>query len=125
MKNFEIYTITESLKKLTQTDKDIPVIVGYKILKNLKTLSSITESFEETKDKIVKKYGTPSEDGRTVTIQKDNENYEKVVKELNELALLEVELPKLEKIKLKDIEKLELPLESISALDFMIEESEE
>lgn len=120
MKNYELLNIYKGLEKVTNLETSIPVSEGFKVVKNRILIESELKSFEDMKNAIIKKYA--GEEGKVKT---DNPNYKKCVDELNELANQECEEITFKKIKLSAIEKIDIPMNAISALAFMIDDTEE
>ena len=116
MKNTEILSIVSTLNQLDYSKTNIPVKVGYTILKNRQKMRQVIEPFEEMRNSIFKKYANGKQ-----TLQPTDEGYEECLQEMNAINNDDVEID-LEKIKLKDLENVELSAELISALMCMIEE---
>lgn len=116
MKNTEILSIVNTLNQLDYSKTNMPVKVGYTILKNRQKMRQVIEPFEEIRNSIFKKYANGKQ-----TLQPSDEGYNACLEEMNTLNSEETELD-LEKIKLSDIENVELSAEMISALMCMIEE---
>lgn len=120
MKNYELLEIMQGLDKATELTTSVPVSEGFKIVQNKKKVKDALSAFEELRNAIIAKYS--DENGE---VKEDNPNYTQCLKEVNELASQEVEEVSFKKIKLETIEKLELPLNAIQAIYFMIEDSNE
>ena len=116
MKNTEILSIVNTLNQLDYSKTSMPVKVGYTILKNRQKMRQVIEPFEEIRNGIFKKYANGKQ-----SLQPTDEGYAECLEEMNALNDEETEL-ELEKIKLTDIEKLELSADMISALMCMLEE---
>lgn len=116
MKNYEILSTVQALNSLDYSKTALPVRVGYTILQNRQKMRQVIEPFEEMRNSIFQKYakGKPE-------LKQTDEGYAECAKEMNELGNEEQELD-LKKIKLSDIENVELPAELISALMCMLEE---
>lgn len=119
MKNLELLQIYKNLETVTNVENTIPVAEGFKIIQNKKVIKDSLIAFEEMRNAIVKKYA--DEDGE---VKEDNSNYAQCLKEVNELASQECDELTFKKIKLATIEKLELPLNAIQSIFFMIDDSE-
>lgn len=118
MKNYELLEIMQGLDKATSLETSVPVAEGYKIVCNKKTIKDALVAFEEMRNAIVKKYA----DGNG-EVKEENPNYQTCLKEVNELANQECDELTFKKIKLATIEKLELPLNTIQSIFFMIDDS--
>lgn len=117
MKNYELLEIMQGLDKATSLETSVPVAEGFKIVQNKKLVKDALVAFEEMRNAIVKKYA--DENGE---VKEDNPNYAKCFEEVNTLATQECDEINFKKIKLETIEKLELPLNAIQSIYFMIEE---
>lgn len=116
MKNTEILSIVNTLNLLDYSKTNMPVKVGYTILKNRQKMRQVIEPFEEMRNSIFKKYANGKQ-----ALQPTDDGYAECLQEMSAINNDNVEL-ELEKIKLSDIENLELSAELISALMCMIEE---
>lgn len=116
MKNSEILNIVSVLSTLDFSKINMPVKVGYTILKNRQKMRQVIEPFEEMRNSIFKKYANGKQ-----ALQPTDDGYAECLQELNSINNDDVEID-LEKIKLKDIENVELSVELISALMCMLEE---
>lgn len=119
MKNIELYTITNQLQDLKNSKQSLPVSIGFKIRKNIKIAENTTTAYLETRNAIIEKYGKQNE--KTGNFEMSTDCVEGV-KELQELDNIEVTLDGIEKVALADIEKLELPLNTLDAIEFMLGE---
>lgn len=117
MKNIELYTITNQLQDLKNSKQSLPVLVGFKIRKNIKILENTTTAYLEMRNAIIEKYGKQNEKTGNYEMSTD---CAEGVKELQELDNIEVTLDGIEKVALADIEKLELPLNTLDAIEFML-----
>lgn len=119
MKNIELYTITNQLQDLKNSKQSLPVSIGFKIRKNIKIAENTTTAYLEMRNAIIEKYGEQNE--KTGNYEMSTDCVEGV-KELQELDNIEVTLDDIEKVALADIEKLELPLNTLDAIEFMLGE---
>ncbi len=117
MKIYDLLEIQEGLNKITNLETSVPVSQGYKLVRNKKMIQKELETYEEMRNAIVSKYA--DKDGE---VKKDNPNFNKCFQEVRELANQEVDNIEFKKIKLSDIESLNLPMNLITAIDMMIEE---
>lgn len=119
MKNIDIYNIANELEKLIHSDIKVNVNVGFKLRRNAKAIKNIVEAYIDTRNSIIEKNGKFNEEKQTFEMSTD---CVEGVKELQELDNIEVTLDGIEKVALADIEKLELPLNTLDAIEFMLGE---
>lgn len=112
----KIISIVNEINKLNAIS--MPVKVAYRINANKRALAEACEPIQETINAVISKY---SDSGKVTT---DNPHYDECLKEINELNNEEVDV-NIKTVKLSEIETLNMPLSSVEALSFMIEESEE
>lgn len=117
MKASEIIKTLKNMNSISG-DTTMPVKVAYRINANKKALTEACEPIQETINAVISKY---SDSGKVTT---DNPHYDECLKEINELNNEEVNV-NIKTVKLSEIETLNMPLSSVEALSFMIEESEE
>ena len=116
--NNEIYSLYEGLNKIVQNKElKIPVKTSFYILKNIKELQNAYESLMDLRKEIILKYA--DQDGENYTIPA--EKIEAANMELTDLLIIENEV-NIAKIKLSDIESLEIDLEDIGSIMMIIEE---
>ena len=116
--NNEIYSLYEGLSKITQNKElKIPVKTSFYLLKNMKEIQGAYESLMDLRKEIILKYA--DQDGENYTIPA--EKIEAANAELMELLSIENEF-NIMKIKLSDIEALELSLEETASIMGIIEE---
>lgn len=94
---------------------------NWKIMKNLKKIQEETQIFETFKAEKIKQYGKFDEEQNDYILTQDNENYAVVVSELEELLNQTVNLD-IQKIKLEEIENVELNVQQLFKIEWMIEE---
>lgn len=117
--NFKINKIISIVNEINKLNAiSMPVKVAYRINANKKALTEACEPIQETINAVISKY---SDTGKVTT---DNPHYDECLKEINELNNEEVDV-NIKTVKLSEIETLNMPLSSVEALSFMIEESEE
>lgn len=112
----KIISIVNEINKLNAIS--MPVKVAYRINANKRALTEACEPIQETINAVISKY---SDTGKVTT---DNPHYDECLKEINELNNEEVDV-NIKTVKLSEIETLNMPLSSVEALSFMMEESEE
>jgi hypothetical protein len=94
----------------------LPINIAYRISKALKVIASELTNLEETRQKLVQKYGVENEGSVVVT----EENLNMFVEELNPLLQEEIEIP-LEPIKVESLpESVNLSPIQLSQLSFFI-----
>lgn len=117
--NFKISKIINIVNEINKLNAiSMPVKVAYRINANKRALAEACEPIQETINAVISKY---SDSGKVTT---DNPHYDECLKEINELNNEEVNV-NIKTVKLSEIETLNMPLSSVEALSFMIEESEE
>ncbi len=122
MKNREIMNFVENINKMREKEGiSFPAKVAFAITRNMKKLLPIAEDCIQTRQEVIKKYGTPVED-KPDTYSISEENAEKVNKELDNLFNFEIYDIELNKIKLSDMENVSLTIEQMDALYPMIDE---
>lgn len=95
-------------------------IVGYKIARNLRMINEELIEYNKQREELFKKYGT--QEGDTLKIDKDSENYLLFLKEIKPFDDLEVEFNFL-KITQDELMNSELTAEQMLILsDYIVEE---
>lgn len=120
MKNYELFEIKQGLDKITNLETTLPVSEAFKIIKNKKLIEKELEAFEEVRNSIVSRYA--DENGE---VKKENHNFDKCYREVMELGKQSCDEISFRKIKLSSIEKLELPMNLVTSIEFMIDDNEE
>ena len=116
MKCIEAVNTLNALSKVSEDTTVFPVKVGYLIIKNVNDLKSALNSYADMRNSIVKKY----DPNNTGEVKKDDPNYAQCLKDMTELDAQKIDI-KLSKIKLTDIENMELPLNILNSLSCMID----
>lgn len=114
--NNQIFSLYDGIMKFKT--KELPIKVGFNILRNIQTIEPIYNSIIELKDNILVKYGEVQENGR---VNIPNDKMEIVNKELYELGNIENDI-ELKIIKLSDIEDINLTVEDLEKLQIIIED---
>jgi hypothetical protein len=117
--NADIFSAREPLQKLV--NEKLPVVVSYKLAKLANKLNEQFQIIESVRQGLVKKYGKPTEDGQSVSIKQDSEDWTRFVEEFNELMSQEVELV-VEKVKFANV-TLDIEPSVLMALEKFIEVS--
>ncbi len=117
MRNIEAFEMFNKLNSQTMDNaQTLPVRVSFKIIKNKFALKAMCEPYVETRNAIISGYANGKQ-----TIEPTDPNYAECMKKLAELDNATATVS-LEKIKYADIESLELPMELMNAIYFMVEE---
>lgn len=117
MRNIEAFEMFNKLNQQTMDNtQTMPVKVSYKIIKNKFALKALCEPYVETRNAIISSYAQGKQ-----TIEQTDPNYADCMIKLAELDNANATVS-LEKIKFSDIESLELPIELMNAIYFMVEE---
>ena len=124
MTNKQIYSLYDNLSFLMKDcTKNLPVKIAYPIVRNYKQFYDIMQDLQIMRQQIIDKYGKPSLEKEGYYIAK--EGYEDQFKnEIQGLDEIDNDI-KIYKIKFKDLEPLELSLQDLDALYFMIEDEGE
>ena len=121
MTNIEIVQMHSGLINLrAQADLRFPARVSFAILHNMKILEPIIESYEAARMELVHRHGqeVPEQPG---AYQIHEGQVEEFSKEFDALNKIENEVT-LTKIKMSDIEDIQLSVDNVAALYPMIEE---
>ena len=119
--NGDIYQSAEPLRKLM--NERFPVKVSYKLAKMASELTKPLKVIEDCRVGLIEKYGETDGHGIS-TIKPGDKDYEKFVKELDELLDIEIEVAIPHKVKLPTmVDGKEVQIEPITllALDKFIE----
>lgn len=121
MKNGEVIELFEGLEKLAQ-DPDIKfkTKVAYVIARNRDKIRSAANTIYNLRQKIISEYGVIEPNG-DVTIAKDKISL--VNQEIDELMNLESDV-EIRKVKIEDLDDIELSLENMRGLVHMLEGDE-
>lgn len=122
LKNLEIYSMGNALLEHMQGDFNLPVKVNFYLQKNMNTVIGLARGIEESRGEILRKYGTPNEDGTSYHFDDDKINIAQ--NELNDLFDLEQEV-KIYMLKLDWFDDVELSSDQVNAIMFMIEDEED
>lgn len=118
--NHEIYEkATEITVAFSNETKYIPVKLNFAIQKNLSVLSKLKEEIEKSRIEIASQYGKLNEEQTQFIV--DKENRDKAEQELNDLFTMEQEVD-IRTCSLSQIEGIDLTLEQMQAIMFMITE---
>ena len=89
-KLFELLNIIEPLGRFLQ--KELPIKTAYNLSKAAKAIENELKTFEESRVKLVEKYGEPSESGE-YEVKKGTAGYENFTRDITELTDVEVDIP--------------------------------
>lgn len=119
--NRDIIIMYQGLSQLASNDEmRLPARVSFAVARNLKMLIPIIEDIDMARQSIAETYGTLDVDNPTQYRIPEN-NRDTVNQELDAIMETEVEVP-LVKIKMTEIEDLNISIAMAEALMFMVEE---
>ena len=117
--NAKIYQTAKDVQAAFSEEKTyFPVKFNYYFIKNIKKLESLIEEIEAARTDIISHYALVQGDKYQF---KSQEDLDKANKEINELFALEQEL-EIAKVDLSVIEEINLNMEQMEAIMFMIKE---
>ncbi len=118
IKVLELKEIVKVINKIMSSD--FPIVVSFRLSKMIKPINDILKIVTEKEEQLYKKYGETNKD----KINVKPENFDIFNKEFYEFVNEEVDI-NVDKINIKDIEKVELkPIEIELIKDFLIIEGE-
>ena len=119
--NRDIITMYQGLQQLASNEgMRLPARVSFAVVRNLKILIPIIEDIDMARQSIAETYGTLDVDNPTQYRIPEN-NRDTVNQELDAIMETEVDVP-LVKIKMTEIEDLNISIAMAEALMFMVEE---
>nr|DAK07916.1 MAG TPA: Protein of unknown function (DUF1617) [Caudoviricetes sp.] len=119
--NRDIITMYQGLSQLASNEgMRLPARVSFAVVRNLKMLIPIIEDIDMARQSIAETYGTLDIDNPTQYRIPEN-NRDTVNQELDAIMETEVDVP-LVKIKMTEIEDLNISIAMAEALMFMVEE---
>ena len=119
--NRDIITMYQGLSQLASNEgMRLPARVSFAVVRNLKMLIPIIEDIDMARQSIAETYGTLDIDNPTQYRIPEN-NRDTVNQELDTIMETEVDVP-LVKIKMTEIEDLNISIAMAEALMFMVEE---
>lgn len=116
--NKEVTEMYEALALVRRSDMAFPAKISYAIVRNLRTLGPIYEDIMGARAEIIQQNGDVVEDHYTV----HKDKMDSVNKELKSLSEVENEVH-LTKIRMRDIESIDIPIDIMEGLYAMIDES--
>lgn len=117
--NNQIYTYTEQLLSLNINDIKMPVRINFFLQKNIQVIVAAGQEIDAARINIIREFGELNEGGTQYMIPP--EKISSAQKELNDLFSLEQDL-NIHIFKLDDFDDIELTIQQLSAIMFMIEE---
>ena len=118
MLNKDIVTMYRGLTSLaSDLETKLPAKVSFAIVRNIKLLTPIVEDIDFARQSVAATYGVEVEAGYSIPEQQ----IDTVNQELTAIAETEVDVP-IVKVKMSDIENLNISVGIAEALEFMIEE---
>ena len=119
--NRDIITMYQGLSQLASNEEmRLPARVSFAVVRNLNVLIPIIEDIDMARQSIAETYGTLDTDNPTQYRIPEN-NRDTVNQELDAIMETEVDVP-LVKIKMTEIEDLNISIAMAEALMFMVEE---
>lgn len=116
MKIYEALNILESLNHIKESTTEYPIKVGFKLYQNIQTLQKALKTYYLMRNDIIKKYSINGE----LNIGVENQHYQEVLSEIQELNQQEIADVNLLYAKLSDVQKMNIPMNEIVALSVMI-----
>ena len=116
--NFEWEIVLSDLNSAMKNSEEtvLPIRIGYKIVKNRLAIKEALKAYFVTKDAIINKYSN----GRGYVSEKeDAESFEKIYKESNVISKEKTSV-NIDMISIEDFKEINLSLNIISALEFML-----
>lgn len=118
MLNKDIVTMYRGLTSLaSDLETKLPAKVSFAIVRNIKLLTPIVEDIDFARQLVAATYGVEVDGGYNIPEQQ----IDTVNQELTAIAETEVDVP-IVKVKMSDIENLNISVGIAEALEFMIEE---
>lgn len=118
--NYEIYTYAQQLNSaFTNKNLYLPARVNFFLQKNTQLLLTLAQEIEESRLNIIRHYGIANIETGNIEIPADK--VEIASNEIQELLMLEQEV-NITKININKFGDIELSLEQMNAIMFMIEE---
>ena len=117
LKLSQLIAMRTSLVKLIE--KDMPIKQSYNLARFIKKANAELESFEETRVKLVNKYGEKDEAGNVAVSEVNQQQF---LNELNELTEIEIEFEGFRPLKLADLRNITIPTNDMMGLIDIIEE---
>lgn len=117
MLNKDIVTMYNGLMSLVSDETKLPARVSFAIVRNIKLLTPIVEDINLSRQSVAEAYGIKIDEGYSIPQQQ----VDTVNQELAAIAEMEVDVP-IVKIKMADVENLNISVGVAEALGLMMEE---
>lgn len=117
MKNGNILEMARGLNELEELNLPLNIKTSFIFARNIQILAPLVNVIQEKQMEIYKKYGNETERN---TYKVPDEMIPTVEKELNELLNIEIDVD-LVKLKLEDIGEIQIPLNVLKKIIYMIE----
>lgn len=118
MNNNQIYTYATNLAQFNIEQK-LPVKINFFLQRNIQTIQKLAEEIDAARMNIAAQFGEPNMEGTGYTIPPHK--VAEAQQELDDLFALE-QAVNIHMFKLDDFDGIELTMEQLSAIMFMIEE---
>lgn len=123
----DLLNSTEALQKLSKTD--LKAKLAWQVARLLKAADKEIQEFNETRLKLIQKYGEKDESGELITDEKGNckilpDSLDSFSTELNELVNSEIEL-NVNKIAIDDLDSISFTPADMNSLENFIDFGEE
>lgn len=118
LSNQKIYEYATQLA-LFNIDTKLPIKINFFLQKNINTMRQAAQEIDAARVQIAQEFGTLNEDQSAYNIPA--ENMQAAQKEMNDLFAIEQDL-NIHIFKLDDFDNIELTMEQLSIILFMIEE---
>ena len=123
----DLLNSTEALQKLSKTD--LKAKLAWQVARLLKAADKEIQEFNETRLKLIQKYGEKDENGELITDEKGNckilpDSLDSFSTELNELVNSEIEL-NVNKIAIDDLDSISFTRADMNSLENFIDFGEE
>lgn len=116
--NFRIESALQVLLKIKNSGATIPAMPMFKLVRNIKNLSTIHEDYEAIRIDLIKKYGVEDATG-ALTVEQDKRP--EFFAELNPVINTEIEVDIIT-LKIEDLANIEFSMDELLAIDFLIED---
>ena len=116
MSNYEMEHHFKKLSALVQSDKALPAVAAYGIVRALNTMQDALSPFVMVRDQLVRRY---SGGGTALNREDDPDAFDACIKELDEIGNkhVQVEVPN---IKLDDLRDAKFTISEMEALSLLI-----
>ncbi|MCI9293216.1 MAG: hypothetical protein HFF01_03190 [Erysipelotrichaceae bacterium] len=123
MKLIELINAMEVISKLYNCKK-LNAVTAYRIGKNVKLIQAELDAYNESRKKLIEQYSDKDEHGNAIIkndqYQFSKENQDKFISNMNEVHQEEIQT-EFKKIKLDQLDKVELSPMELESIHFLIE----